>query len=81
METVIRLRLSELTNSTIEKLKAILRNSSDQEDPEIAILIQPDANKNYFEELYASIKQLEKGDVISFTMEELTEYTRQNKGE
>lgn len=78
METVIKMRLSELNNSAIEKLKTIVRQSSAQDDPEFAILVNTNSNKIYFEQLQSSIDQLETGEVLSFTMEEFDTYVKTN---
>ena len=83
METVIRLRLSELTTATVEKIKNILRNSSDSIDPQITIVLEDDSRKEneYFKKLSASIEQAKQGETVSFTMEELTEYVNANFGQ
>lgn len=78
METVIKMRLSELNNSAIEKLKTIVRQSSAQDDPEFAILVNINPNKIYFEQLQSSIDQLEAGEFLSFTMEEFDTYVKTN---
>lgn len=81
METVIKMRLSELNNSAIEKLKTIVRQLSAQDDPEFAILVNTNSNKIYFEQLQSSIDQLETGEILSFTMEEFDTYVKTNLSE
>ena len=80
METIIRLRLSELSVATIEKLRTILRSTSDNSDPEIAIVLDDslERNKGFYKKLDASIDQLKNGNTVSFTMEEFTNYINAN---
>ena len=83
METIIRLRLSELTEETISRVKKILGSTAKNSDPEINIVVDlnsDDGNK-YFSKLNNSIEQIKKGDSISFTMEEFTEYVKTNFSE
>ncbi len=73
METIIRLRLSELTEETILRVKKMLGSSAPGEDPEINIVV--DLNSD---QLNKSIEEIKQRDAISFTMQELTEYVNCN---
>ncbi len=83
METIIRLRLSELTEETFSQVKKILGSSAKNSDPEINIVVDfnSDAENSYISKLNHSIEQIKNGDSVSFTMEELTEYVKSNVGE
>ena len=71
MDTVIRLRPEELTNSFFEKLKTI---ASTARRVEIR-LDGVDATNNLSEaEIESRIKQLGTGKVVSFSMDELNTY-------
>ena len=79
METVIRLRLSELTTSTLEKLKSMLRYGSEEADPQIKIVIDSDVDEELFaNKMSTSIEQSKNGNTVSFTMEEFTNYVKTN---
>ena len=71
MEAIIKIQANELDNTLVEKLKTML---SGLKNPEIEIHITDNGNSEYFRQLAASIRQYEKGEVVSFTMEELTAY-------
>lgn len=71
METIIKIKANELDNALVEKLKAML---SGLKNPEIVIHITDNGNSEYFRQLDASIRQYEKGEITSFTMEELSAY-------
>ena len=83
METVIRLRLSELTEETISRVKKIISSAVNNADPEINILVdlEGEDHDSYFSKLDDSIKQLERGEVTSFTMEEFEAYAHKLAGE
>ncbi|HEX8462824.1 MAG TPA: hypothetical protein VF623_15420 [Segetibacter sp.] len=71
MNAVIKLKSSELNASIIERIQALIQYKENVE-----ITISVDDNVEYFEELNRSIKDLKEGNnLISFTMEELEEYT------
>ena len=75
METIIRLRLSELTEVTLGKIKSMLSSSSNNSDPQISITI--DSN-DYSAKLNQSIEQIKSGNALSFTMEEMETYITKN---
>ena len=81
METIISLKLSELTEQTLKRLKKILTDSSNNDDPEIKIFIGSDISDKieYFKDLDKSIKQYETGEVTTFLMEEFLEYAKSGK--
>lgn len=75
METIIRLRLSELTESTLGKIKQLLSSSATASDPQISITVE---SVDYKTQLNKSIEQIKKGDTLSFTMEDLETYVTKN---
>lgn len=76
VETYIKVSKEELNSGLIKKLISLL---SGVKNPDITIRIADNANENYIEKLEESIKQFERGEVISFTMEELVEYSKTPK--
>ena len=82
METVIRLRLSELSSETILKVKKMVAAATSGGDPEVNIIVDLNDDSNaYFKKLNESIEQIERGEATSFTMEEFTEYVKSNFSE
>ncbi len=75
METIIRLRLSELTESTLDKIKKLLSASTDNQDPQINISVE---TADYNSQLDKSISQIKSGNTLSFTMEDLETYVTKN---
>ncbi len=75
METIIRLRLSELTEATLGKIKKLLSSSAITADPQISITVD---SGDYPTQLNKSIEQIKKGDTLSFTMEDLETYVTRN---
>ncbi len=75
METIIRLRLSELTEATLGKIKKLLSSSASSSDPQISISVE---SNDYNTQLNKSIEQIKKGDTLSFTMEDLETYVTKN---
>ena len=82
METIIKIHPDEFTNSLLENIQKMLMG---KQDAEITISIQDKPQKKYlrnetrdeyFARLNESIKQLEKGNVISFTAESFEEFSR-----
>ncbi len=76
METVIKVDKNELNNALLEKLKSFVEGLK---HPVITIKISDSDNKKYLETLENSVEEFERGDVISFTMEEFTEYVKTAK--
>ncbi|MEO8149402.1 MAG: hypothetical protein ABI723_17285 [Bacteroidia bacterium] len=76
METFIRIRKEELNDNLVKKLLSLI---SGVKNPEITIRISNGSNSEYFDDLDASIKQFERGEVVSFTMEELKKYVKSAK--
>ncbi|SEJ22098.1 hypothetical protein SAMN05216327_107170 [Dyadobacter sp. SG02] len=73
MDAVLKIQSSEFTDELIEKIKALIRG---KENSEITISISDQASngtlreetrEEYFERLEKGIKNLEKGDVITFS--------------
>ena len=76
METFIRVKKEELNHVLIQKLNSLI---SGIKNPEITIRISNNSDKNYFDKLDESIKQFDRGEVISFAMDELIEYIKTDK--
>ncbi len=76
METFVKLRISELDNSFIERIKALYAG---KEDTVLTIAIG-DSAESYWDILNRSKDDLEnKRNLISFTMEELEAYAQSKK--
>jgi len=76
MEAVIKVKVSELNGSLIKRIKKLF---SDDEDAEITISLGKKLSE-YLEVLNRSKDDLEnKRNLISFTMEELAEYSANKK--
>lgn len=75
MNAVIKVKASELNASLLDRIKTLI---SDNQDAEVTISVV-DKRGEYLEKLNRSIKDLEDGNVVSFTMEELEEYSAKNK--
>ena len=76
MDAVIRLHLSELTQKSISDLKEIFSKISGKKDPELVISLS--GKDEYFEKLDTSIKEYKAGDYVSFTMESLEKYIKED---
>jgi len=75
MQADIRLHLSELSETTIAKIKAMLGLAVAYSDPEIVISVNTDEKKReYYKKLEESLRQGEEGKVVTFTMKELEDY-------
>ncbi|MGN6399872.1 MAG: hypothetical protein ACTHMD_05430 [Flavisolibacter sp.] len=76
MEAVIKVKVSELNASLLKRIKKLF---SEKEDAEITISLGK-ALPEYLETLIRSKNDLENNrNLISFTMEELEEYTAKQK--
>jgi len=76
MEAVIKIKVSELNSSLIKRIKKLF---SDDEDAEITISLGKKTSE-YLEVLNRSKEDLENNkNLISFTMEELAEYSANKK--
>jgi hypothetical protein len=75
MNAVIKVKASELNVSLLERIKTLI---ADNKDAEVTISVV-DKRAEYFEELDRSIKNLEAGNVISFSMEDLEQYSAKNR--
>ncbi len=76
MNAVIKVKASELNASLLERIKTLI---SENEDAEVTISVS-DKQSDYFKVLNRSRKDLEEGrNLISFTMEELEEYSSKHK--
>jgi len=76
METYIKVSREELNNELIKKIISLL---SGVKNPEITIRIRDNSEGDYSEILDESIKQFERGEIISFTMEELINYSKSSE--
>jgi len=76
METVIKIKVSELDSTFVERIKAFFK---DNEDAELIISFD-EKRDEYFKILDRSISDFENGrDLVSFTIDELEEYTERHK--
>ena len=75
METVIKLRPSELNSALLDKIKSFIGN---KKNIDVTISLK-EYDPDYSDALERSIAEAEKGDVISMTMEEFVAYTPKNK--
>jgi hypothetical protein len=76
MEAVIKVKVSELNTSLIERIKALFK---DNEDAELTILFD-EKRAEYFKILNRSISDFENNrNLTSFTIDELEEYTERHK--
>lgn len=72
MDGVIRIKLSELNDALMERIKGMFQG---REDVELTIAFN-DKQQKYYEALERSKKELEEGsNLISFTMEDLEIYS------
>ena len=74
MQTLVRIKLSELSLEKVQQIFEILSVGSTGKDTEIFIStnIEIDENQAFFMRLDESIKQIENGESKVFSIEELT---------
>jgi beta-galactosidase beta subunit len=86
METIIKIRPEEFTSKLLENIQKLLKG---RKNAEMTISIQDKTSKKYlrdetreayFARLNESIKQLEKGNVITFSAESFNEFSRERFG-
>ena len=76
MDAVIKVRVSELNASLLKRLKSLFQG---MEDTELTITYDS-RNNDYLTVLERSKKDLEeRNNLVTFTMEELEEYTLKSK--
>ncbi|MDB5029484.1 hypothetical protein [Mucilaginibacter sp.] len=72
METIIKINLSELNDSLLDKIRGFI---GDKNNINVTISLK-EFNPDYAEELDRSIEEAEKGEnLVSFTMEDFMAYT------
>jgi hypothetical protein len=75
MKAFIKVKLSELNESLLERIKALFDGQEDTE-----LIISFDSKQEYYKTLDRSIKDLEsRNNLISFTLEELESYTNRKR--
>jgi len=76
MQTVIKLKLSEFTNETLQKIQQIFSASIKNEDPELTISLDHDAikNKAWQARIDESIQQIKNGESRVFSIGELVSF-------
>ena len=81
MQTVVKLKLSEFTIETLQKIQQIFSASARNEDPDLLISMDPDAVKNYawFARIDKSIDQIKNGESKVFSIGELESFLK-NEG-
>jgi hypothetical protein len=75
METIIKIHPDELTKSLLTKIRKFIGG---KENVDITISVK-EFDPEYADALHSSIEQVEKGEVISMTMEEFVAYTPKRK--
>ena len=77
MQTTVRVRLSEINPSFLEKLRVAFGQLAAVKDPEIDIVLNDVAYDPAFVELIRqSSKEMESGKTHVFTLESLQEFAR-----
>lgn len=83
METIIKIQPAEFTNKLLENIQKMLKGKKNaeitisiQDKPARKKYLRQESRDEYFARLNESIKQLEKGNVISFTAESFDEFSR-----
>jgi len=73
MQTVVKLKLSEFTNETLQKIQRIFSASVKNEDPELTISLDHDFIKNgaWFARIDKSLYQIKNGESSVFSIGEL----------
>lgn len=83
MELVIRVSRDEFNERLFAKIKSLLKSSGETEvvirigNPPVDNILQEDA-AIYLTKVNQSIKEIEEGKGVVFTMEELDEYINKN---
>lgn len=76
MDAYLKLRVNELDNSVVEKIKSLFADKQDA----FLIITVGDSASEYWETLNRSKNDLENGrNLITFTIEELEEYASSKK--
>ena len=74
--------IKELTPSIIEKIKDLLNGSSENAEVVISVRSKPhpkaykETPEEYFAKLEESIAQYERGEVVTFTIEEFKDFIK-----
>ncbi len=75
METIIRLRPSELDEALLDKIKKYI---GEKDNVDVIISLK-EYNADYAEALNRSVEQAERGDLISFRFEDFMAYQPASK--
>jgi hypothetical protein len=70
METIIKMHPSELNSTLLNKIQEFI---GDKKNIDVTITLK-EFDPEYADDLYLSIDQAEKNEIISFTMEEFMAY-------
>ncbi len=82
METVIKLKLSELTDTFLQKLKDLVNQDA---NTEVTVTLKTPTKKRaisgaeYLADLEESIRQTESGETVAFTWDEFKTLTETGK--
>lgn len=77
MQTTIRVRLSEISPSFLEKLRVAFEQLTDRKDPEIDIVLSDvHYDPEFVEQTGTSALELKNGQAHVFTLESLQEFVR-----
>lgn len=83
METIIRVQPEELKMELLDKIRQLIRGEQETEitihlKQKSAELADAYTSVDYFAELAKSVKDMEEGRTVSFTMDELNKYVHEN---
>lgn len=77
MQTTVRVKLSEIDASLLEKLRVAFGKLSDTNDPEVDIVLQSGTyNPEFVAMIEKSAADMQAGNTHVFTMESLAEFAR-----
>ena len=77
MQTIIRVRLSEINASFLEKLRIALGQLADEQDPELDIVLKDaEYDPTFVEMIRKSSGELAEGKMHVFTLESLKDFAR-----
>jgi len=77
MQTTIRVRLSEINASFLEKLRIALGQLADEQDPELDIVLKDvEYDPTFVEMIRKSCGELVEGKMHVFTLESLKDFAR-----
>lgn len=77
MKTTVRVKLSEMDASLLERLKHAFAKLSNEKDPEVDIVLHSSLYDSDFMALMEkSVTEMEEGKTVVFTMDSLTQFAK-----